>query len=309
MSTFEGHVYLDHHYPPILWNIVRGGFDSVDLLPEGEREFAISVSLASMIQNSSASRLEAELSLELVRMAVAPSSVSRLRGIFVFNDLDSISRIWTSNKWGGHFIDEYLADVGVYARRTTKVDAAWISDIISEQGKLLPGWREAAVSYWSGIAKIEAAPIWEILVEGSCCIRSMHSKEAALKEISAIWPNSLGLLMHSMNCYGVGSQDGQSFPGLVGSDSDISLNYYLRMVDSLDPQFIEKVAKLPIDKPKLFAGHPDPKKMHGPDLSGYSKVICPKDNDAFIKLLALLEALQKMPVLNAFEEGRMSQPV
>ncbi|MBG6078987.1 hypothetical protein [Rubrivivax gelatinosus] len=298
MITFEGHVYLDHHYPPITWNIVRGGFDSVDLLPEGERDFAISISLASMIQNSSARRLEAELSLELVRMAVAPSSVSRLRGIFVFSDLESVSRIWESNRWGHHFINEYLADVGVYARRSTKVDATWIEDIISKQGELLPGWREAAIKYWSGVAKSAAEPIWETIVEGSLCIWSMHSKESALKEISAIWPDSLGLLKHSINCYGVGSQDGQSFPGLIGSKNGISLNYYLRMVDSLDPQFIERVTKFPIENPKLSAGHPDHERMHLPDLRGYSKVICRKNNDALVNLLALLAAIQKTSARN-----------
>jgi hypothetical protein len=131
MSTFEGHVYLDHHYPPVLWNIVRGGFESVDLLPDGEKDFAISVSFASMFQNSSASRLEAELSLEQIRLATTPNSVSRLRGVFVFDDIESISRIWDSNKWGGHFIDDYLADVGVWAKKSTRVDAAWIDDIIN----------------------------------------------------------------------------------------------------------------------------------------------------------------------------------
>ena len=176
MGTYEGHVYLDHHFPPVLWNIARGGFDSVDFLPDGEKDFAISVSLSSMLQNSSTGRLEAELSLELVRMAVAPNSVSRLRGIFVFNDVESISRIWDFNKWGGHFIDEYLADIGVWARKSTRVDAAWIDDIISHQGQLLPGWKEAAINYWSGLPKSEIAPIWEVIVEGRFCIWSMHSK-------------------------------------------------------------------------------------------------------------------------------------
>lgn len=301
MSTFEGHVYLDHHYPPVLWNIVRGGFDSADLLPDGEKDFAISVSLSSMLQNSSASRLEAELSLELVRITVAPNSVSRLRGIFVFNDLDSISRIWDSNKWGGHFIDEYLADVGVWARRSTKVDATWIEDIIGDQGQLLPGWQEAAINYWSGQPKLEAAPIWEVIVEGRFCIWSMHSKEEALKEISTLWPNSLGLLAHSMNCYGVGSHDGQCFPGLVASEQGISLNHYLRMVDSKEPDVIEKLARLPTENPKFFAGHPDPNKMHLPDLTGYSKTICPRDDAAFVNLLALLSTLRNMPERSDFQ--------
>jgi hypothetical protein len=292
MNTFEGHVYLDHHYPPVLWNIVRGGFDSIDLLPDGERDFAISVSLSSMLQNSSASRLEAELSMEQVRLATKPNSVSRLRGVFVFDDIESIARIWDSNRWGGHFIDEYLADVGVWAKKSTRVDAAWIDDIISDQGKLLPSWENPAVNYWSGRPKSKDAPIWEVLVEGRFCIWSMHSKEEALKEISAIWPNSLGLLTHSMNCFGLGSLDGQCFAGIIGNEAGISLDHYLRMVDSKEAQFIEQLTRFPAENPIFFAGKPDPEKMHLPDLAGYSKKICPKADVSFTALLDLLLQLK-----------------
>lgn len=292
MSTFEGHIYLDHHYPPVLWNIVRGGFDSLDLLPEEEKNFAISVSLSSMLQNSSSSRLEAELSLELVRRANAPKSVSRLRGVFVFDDVESVSRIWNSNKWGGHFTDEYLADVGVWARKKTRVDASWIGDIIGDQGQLLPGWEAAATNYWSGRAKPSSTPIWGVLVEGRICIWSMHSKQEALNEISAIWPSSLGLLTHSMNCFGLGSLDGQCFAGLTASESEISLNHYLRMVDSKKSTFIDRLTKLPVDNPKLFAGKPDPEKMYLPDLTGYSKKICKQEDSKLTVLLGLLLQLQ-----------------
>jgi len=292
MSTFEGHIYLDHHYPPVLWNIVRGGFDSIDQLPDNEKDFAISVSLSSMLQNTSANRLKAELSLECVRMAVASNSVSRLRGIFVFNDIESISRIWDYNKWGGHFTDEYLADVGVWAKKATRVDAAWIDDIISNQGALLPNWESAAINYWSGRPKSKTTPIWEVIVEGRFCIWSMHSKEEALKEITALWPNSLGLLMHSMNCFGLGSQDGQCFAGITGDKTGVSLNHYLRMVDSKEKEFVDEIAKLPAEKPKFFARNPDPNKMHLLDLKGFSKKICCKDDTTFTALLALLSQLQ-----------------
>lgn len=294
MNTFEGHLYLDHHYPPVLWNIVRGGFDSIDLLPDAEKNFAISVSLSSMIQNSSVSRLEAELSLEQVRLATKPNSVSRLRGVFVFDDIESTSRIWDFNKWGGHFVDEYLADVGVLAKKSTRVDAAWIDDIIGNEGQLLPSWEPAAVNYWSGRPRSKDAPIWEVLVEGRFCIWSMHSKKEALREISAIWPNSLGLLKHSMNCFGLGSLDGQCFAGITGHEEGISLDYCIRMVDSREAEFIDRIARLPIEKPKFYAGNPDPDKMFLPDLSGYSKIICTKDDSRFTALLNLLFQLKKL---------------
>lgn len=291
MRTFEGYIYLDHHYPPVIWNIARGGFDSVDVLPSGERDLAISVSLASMLQNSSASRLSAEVSLELVRQAVSPKSVSRLRGIFVFSEIESISRIWESNKWGGHFSNEYLADVGVLAKNSTRVDAAWIEDIISHEGTLIPGWHGTAINYWSGKPKSESEPIWEEIVEGRFCIWSMHSKKEALKEISAIWPESVGLLVHSMNCFGLGSLDGQCFPGLLHTEQGLSLDHYLRVVDSQDSKFIEHLKKLAVENPKFFAGRPDPHKMCLPNLTGYSRLLCAKNDPRFLNLLAALASL------------------
>ena len=251
--------------------------------------------MASMLQNSSVNRLLAEISLELVRKSVAPDSVSRLRGVFVFSDIDSISRIWDCNKWGGHFINEYLADVGVWAKKSTKVDAAWIEEIIDSEGALLPGWQIAATNYWSGRPKSEAAPIWEVIVEGRFCIWSMHSKKEALKEITVIWPDSLGLLVHSMNCFGLGSYDGQCFPGLLSTEQGLSLDHYLRMVDSEDSVFIERLKQLPLENPKFFAGHPDPSKMHLPNLTGYSRLLCAQNDAAFINLLCALSFLQQIP--------------
>lgn len=288
MSTFEGHVYLDHHYPPVIWNIARGGFDSIDLLPDREKACAISVSLSSMLQNSSVKRLTAEISLELVRRTVAPDSVSRLRGVFVFNEVESVSKIWESNNWGGHFIDEYLADVGVCARKLTRVDAAWIADIIGHEGQLLPDWGKAAINYWSGLPRSQTAPIWEVIVDGRFSIWSMHSKQSAVQEITALWPNSLGLLVHSMNCFSLGSLDGQTFPGLISKKTGVLLDHYLRMVDSKDTLFIEKIRNLPKTDPNSFAGHPDFSRMHLPDLTGFSKYICSNDDANITKLLALL---------------------
>jgi len=184
-----------------------------------------------------------------------------------------------------------LGHVGVWAKKSTRVDTAWIDDIINDQGQLLPGWENGAINYWSGRPKSKSAPIWEVIVEGRFCIWSMHSKEEALKEITALWPNSLGLLTHSMNCFGLGSKDGQCFAGIIGNETGISLAHYLRMVDSKEAKFIEKLKRLPAENPKFFAGNPDPGKMHLPDLTGYSKKICIKDDATFTALLTLLSQL------------------
>lgn len=287
-ATFAGYVYLDHHHPPTLWNIVRGGFNSVDMLLEPERKFAISVSLASMLQNSSANRLEAELSLEAIRQKIAPTSVSRLKGLFVFDEIESVAQIWESNSWGAHFHDNYLADVGVYAKNSSRMDANWISEVISIDGSLLPDWQEAAGNYWRGLPHTSRQPIWERVVDGTFTIWSMHSKEAALNEIKAIWPNSLGLLAHSINCFSAESLDGQCFPGITINGGTINIDYYLRMADSLNSDFIERLQRLKQAAPAKFSGNPDPKLMYTPDLTGYSVHIPIEGHTTASRLIALL---------------------
>lgn len=292
-AIFEGHVYLDHHHPPILWNIVRGGFSSVDALPEDEKTFVISASLASMLQNSSANRLEAELSLEIVRQTVAPSSVSRLTGLFVFDEIESVAQIWESNCWGAHFQNEYLADVGVCARNSSRLDANWISKIIARDGSLLPDWKTAAQNYWLGIPHPDLHPIWERIVDGTFTVWSMHSKDAAFKEVQAIWPNSLGLLTHSMNCFGAESLDGQCYPVVTINEGMIKVEYYLRMIDSLNQGFSERLQRLQEENPKFFAGTPNPDQMYTPNLNGYAVEISLEDkalSDRLITLLGLIRS-------------------
>lgn len=151
-TRFEGHLYLDHHFLPTVWNVVRGGFDSVDNLPLDEQDFALSVAVSNMIGNGckSAMRLESELNIELLRQRTSPQSVSRLTGMFVFNDLESLSQIWDANDWGDHCKQEYLTDVDVVAKRLSRHDANWVAHMIAHDGSLMADWEQAAASYWKG---------------------------------------------------------------------------------------------------------------------------------------------------------------
>ncbi|MBQ5947567.1 hypothetical protein [Massilia sp. ST3] len=268
-TVFEAHVYLDHHYPPVIWNIARGGFDSADMFSDEVDGFVVSTALASMLRNSSADRIRAEFELERVRKQVAPHEVSRLRGLFVFDELESIAQLWEIDKWGGHFQCEYMADVGVSARKTSRVDANWIDEIIAGDGSLRPDWERAARQYWLGLPYPKHPPMWERIVEGTFTVWSTHSRREALKEIEAIWPSSTGLLCHSMNCHAAGSRDGQVVAGLTIREDTLELDCYLRMVDSMKPELAKRLSDLKTHRPRLFAGVPDIKRFSLPDLSGF----------------------------------------
>lgn len=284
-ECFEAHIYLDHYYPPVQWNIVRGVFNSPSCLPESKQNNLLSVSMATMLLNDTADRLVSELWLDDIRNKHYPNNVSRLRGIFVFDDLDSLSKLWEKNNWGGHFNGEYLTDVGVAADKSSRLDSNWISEIIDDAGKLLLGWEAAAHSYWQGRPHPEKEPIWERIVEGTITVWSSDSKEVALKEIQAIWPQSLNLLRYAILCAGYCSFDGQTFPILLTKSDRIELVYCLRMVQRSDVDFIDALNKFIEDNPRFNSSLLSEGEDLLPDLSCFSKVITPSSNDGFGELV------------------------
>jgi len=280
-ECFEAHVYLDHHYPPVQWNIVRGAFCSPSCLEESKTHGLLSISMASMLSSDTSERMISELWIEEVRREHYPDNVSRLRGIFVFDDLDSLAQLWENNNWGEHFQDEYLADVGVAANKSSRLDSNWISEIINNEGKLMSCWNEAAHGYWQGLPHPNKPPVWERIVEGHITVWSMSSKQEALKEIESIWPQSLNLLRYAVQCAGYGSVDGQTFPIMSIKEDRIELMYCLRLVQRGDQEFIAGLNKFIEGNPKLDCEIHCEGEERVPDLRGYSKVITSETAGSF----------------------------
>ncbi len=126
------------------------GLKSDRLLGENEREPAISLSMANMLRGYSEERLKSEMAIEYIRTQLFPGHVSRLRGVFVFDEIDSISKLWYGQEWGQHFHDDYMTDVDVSANRSSRLDANWIMEIMDSSGKLKTEWLECTKNYWSG---------------------------------------------------------------------------------------------------------------------------------------------------------------
>lgn len=293
-EKFAAHIYLDHHYPPAQWNIVRGAFCSPSCLEESKNHGLISISMASMLLNEKPDRLVSELWLEEIRRLNYPENVSRLNGIFVFDDLDSIAQLWENNNWGGHFQDEYLADVGVFANKSSRVDSNWIADIISSDGKLLDGWEKAAHSYWQGNPHPNKKPIWERIIEGHITVWSMRSKLEALKEIEAIWPQALNILRYAELCAGYGSLDGQTFPIILTKEDRIELIYCIRLVQAMDEKFIYSLNEFIEKNPHLNCTIHCKGENTIPDLSGYSRVITPESPGGFGDILKQTLEMRKI---------------
>ncbi len=283
-ENFAGFAYINCHYPPVSWNIARGIFHSPDCLDASERGFAISVSMASMLANSSVERLIAEFKLEGVRQHCYPHQVSRLRGLFVFDEIESMANLWENNNWGGHFIDEYITDIGVSCRKSSRVDSNWIGDIVDQNGKLKPLWEYCAHRYWSGVAHPNKEPIWERIIEGAIIVWSMDAKQEALRDIKAVWPDSLGLLSYSINCAHYGSIDGEVFPGWRRTENGISLVYTMRFAESRSPGFIQSLEAFVNANPALGVNLGSG--FQTPDLQGYFVELEANDNSMFNQVIS-----------------------
>lgn len=271
IENFEGFAYLDYDNPMVAWNIVRGVFDSPDTLDdEPNKEKFISIALISMLQKPIPNRLKSEMELERIRFEYYPTRVSRLRGFFVFDEIESIAKFWDTESWGEHFQDKYLSDVGVSARRSSRLDSNWIKYIWDENGNLLPSWEESAHSYWQGFAFPEKEAIWERIVEGSITLWSTDIKYEALKTIIYKWPNSLNILNYSCKCAMFGDLDGQTFAFIGQEENRIKCGFYLRMKNIEDSIFLDELKDYIDKNPKFSCNLYNEGETYLPDLSMYT---------------------------------------
>ncbi|EHU1557198.1 hypothetical protein AO727_15695 [Acinetobacter baumannii] len=269
-ENFEGFAYLDYDNPMVAWNIVRGVFDSPDILDESNPEQFISIALMSMLQKPISSRLKSEWELERVRSEYYPTRVSRLRGFFVFDEVESIARFWETENWGEHFQDQYLSDIGVSAKRSSRLDSNWIKCIWNENGDLLPNWERNAHSYWQGLPFPQKEAIWERIVEGSITVWSMFVKHKALETVMYKWPNSLNILNYACKCAAYGDLDGQTFALIKREENRIKCSFYLRMKNIQDSIFLDRLKYYIEKNPKCSCNLYNEGETYLPDLSIYN---------------------------------------
>lgn len=235
-TEIEGFVYINIDNPMAAWNVVRSSFYSPSRLPKTERSGALSFGMADLLHKRNDARAAAEFRLDEYRKRYFPNAVSRLTGIFLFDDIDSAARVWSRDTWGGHFTSEYLTDVGISADLSSRLDAAWIAKMRNDNNILVDGWESMAGKYWSGEPASDQ-PIWERIIEGWVTIWGLDLKARALKEIQECWPQSLPLLAIAANSAIIGSCDGAVIPRAKRKGQKLNISYYLRMVDAKDPEF------------------------------------------------------------------------
>lgn len=240
-EDFEGFIYIDTEFAPAAWNTTKGFFCSADILKNKFNNHTILSFTHAQMLNRNPKRLHVELCIEYIRKTYFPHHVSRFDGLFIFDDIQSISETWGSKNWGMHFNTDCLTDVGIASNRSSRVDANWITKIQDENNNICANWQQIAINYWSGNPHPELNPIWERIVEGYVTIWGKSIKEKAHIFLKKYFPHSLNILAYYINCNLVPSTCGQIFPYASSQNGILNISYYVDEYDKMELDFNERL--------------------------------------------------------------------
>ncbi|MDZ4127009.1 MAG: hypothetical protein U1E02_23020 [Hydrogenophaga sp.] len=271
----EGFIYLDIEHPVVAWNTYRGVLMSREQVWARHGHGAVSLRLAGIFDSGDFQRLRSELAIDAIRVRDFPSAVSRLSGMFVFDEVESALAAEQA-AWGGHINSDYLTDVGLTYGAATRVDANWITQMLDHDANLVPGWEQLAVKYWSGEAS-GATPIWELLVDGGATVWGTRIRTLAYEVIQSRYPQSLGLLEECRIAARLGFSLGHVSSWLTRKEDHTELAFYLDNTSDGDPMYLAAVQEYlrtaspdSVNARALFA---TPGLARLPDLTSYSKAL------------------------------------
>lgn len=269
-EDFEGFIYMNTDFAPAAWNTVKGFFCSSGITKRKfEKSQPLSFSYVQMLKENP-KRLETELRIESIRINLFPQHVSRLEGLFVFDEIKSISQTWGEKAWGGHFDTKYLTDVGVASEKSSRVDSNWITNMQDENNNLKENWAEMAIKYWSGDAYPGVQPLWERIVEGYITIWGTEIRYQAHNFLKKHFPHSLNMMAYYINCNAVASTCGQAVPFAILKNGKLIFEYYIDEYDKSDPLFSQKIIDALKKDPELICAYRDKNEiMKLPDFTEY----------------------------------------
>lgn len=237
----EGFLYLDVEHPVVAWNTYRGVLISREQIWARHGEGAVSLFLANIFDSGNFRRLQSELAIDAIRARDFPRAISRLSGMFVFDDVESALAAEQA-AWGGHFRSDHLTDVLVTYKSTTRVDANWITQMLDGDGNLVLGWEKMAEEYWSGQA-FGSSPIWESLVDGAVTVLGTRVREQAYEIIRMRYPKSLSLLEESRIAALLGFSLGHISSWLLRKGEHVELAYYFDNSAESDQAYLASVER------------------------------------------------------------------
>ena len=178
MNTF--HAYVNIHDPLVAWEAAIGRYCSADDLERDQvfslslRQFALFRHYASIGQSTS--QIRNGLQLEAVRTQRYTHLPSRLRGVFVFENLEDAHA--AAKRWdGGHFDPSFLSEIEMAPSRSARLDSEWITfNLATENDR---SWMDR---YWRGEV-YGTKPLTEVICSGVGAILNKELRERAYRKI------------------------------------------------------------------------------------------------------------------------------
>jgi hypothetical protein len=236
--------FLDVEHPPVAWAVMRGVLVGADSLREPSS--FVSFMFAGIIQSQNNRRLHNEIVIEHTRSQRFINAVSRLRGMYFFEDR-ATAQLAIDQDWGGHFKIENLAELDLHpSGNVSRVDANWITKAPRKSNGLLDtsnlNWID---DYWAGRPN-GASPTWEVISRGYAIIPDVEFRKRAYEVVQRAFPRSWIFMEMSRIAGEAGSDGGLSMPYIIKRDAQRhTLGYLLDDQAFHDEAIINKMTKHP----------------------------------------------------------------
>jgi hypothetical protein len=222
---------------------MRGVLVSADLVPESTPSFT-SFMVAGLIQHQLNSRLSNETIIEYVRERHFSGKISRLRGIYFFENEDLAQRP-IDEKWGGHFKQDNLVELDLLPNGpVTRVDANWITyaPLLSDS-RLDTSDLSWIAKYWDGQGYSDK-PTWELIASGNAAVLTTSARAKAYEVVKRAFPESWDYIEMSRLAGEAGSYAGLITPFIRRLPSNsFSLDYAFLEAPLREASLIEKMSK------------------------------------------------------------------
>lgn len=185
------YAYVNIQDPLVAWEAAIGRYCSADALERDNvfslslRQFALFRRYASL--GTATPQIRSEIRLETLRAKRYLQLPSRLRGVFVFDDLDAATA--AAKRWDGdHFDKSFLSEIEMVPDNCVQLDSEWITYNLATDND--PVWME---SYWRG-ETYGTTPLTEVICSGVGAILNLELRERAYRRIMELFPKSVPIL-------------------------------------------------------------------------------------------------------------------
>lgn len=209
----------------VRWEVAIGRMRSV--CDRVDSNFAVSLWMFSQLRRFAANGMTRsfvdEMRLEAIRKKDYPHQVSRLQGVFLF---DNPTQVQTAIKrWNLTHNTIHQSQINFSATNVTRVDSEWITHCLGQR----TASKEWMHRYWSGEPHGEK-PLTETLASGIGLVLNNSLRIMAYEGICHETPLISKVLSLSCAAFFCGHEEvGDCVPGLTQDDDLVRGNYYIDM--------------------------------------------------------------------------------